>query len=214
MESPQPEPAPLPAAAAPLEAERQRWNQALLDPQWRASRFNAAPNALLVEAVAGLPAGSALDINMGEGRNALYLAQQGWQVTGVDIADQALAFARQRAQELGVSISTHAQDLQTFDWGRGQWDLLVLCYADEQDHARQVAAALRPGGLVVFENFHRDVNQAWGEKLGREIGFTSSELRDRYVQAGFEIVRYEEPVAVADFTRETQRLVRLLARRR
>ncbi len=150
---------------------------------------------------------------MGEGRNALYLAQQGWQVTGVDYANQALAFAQQRAQQLSVSLTTIEHDLATYEWGTDQWDLIVLCYADKDAHVAQVRAALRPGGLLVFENFHADVNQARAIKPGQEIGFATNELKNSYAAANFRILRYEEPTGVADFSLETQRLVKLVAQK-
>lgn len=207
---------PPPANATPaqaLEYERGRWNHFLLDDTWRRTRFNAEPNTLMVEAVRNVSAGRALDVNMGEGRNAVYLAQQGWDVTGVDLADQALAFAQQRTQQLHLHLTTIAQDVRTFDWGTSQWDLIVLCYADEETHVAQVQAALKPGGILVFENFHADINQVRGNKPGQEIGFATDELKRCYAAAGFTILRYEEPIGVADFSRETHRLVQLIAQK-
>ncbi|MBG8556423.1 class I SAM-dependent methyltransferase [Hymenobacter guriensis] len=204
---------PNPTPAQQREQERARWNHYLLDATWRSTRFNSQPNALLQEAVLGVPPGVALDVNMGEGRNALYLAGLGWQVTGIDLADQALAFAQQRAIQLGVALTTVVGDANTYDWGTSSQDLILLCYADESAHLERVQAALRPGGLLVLENFHADVNQTWQMPPDHRVGFASNELPDLYRTAGFQIVRYEEPVAVADFTRETHRLVRLVARK-
>ncbi|RSK37451.1 class I SAM-dependent methyltransferase [Hymenobacter metallilatus] len=195
------------------EQERQRWNRALLDTTWRSTRFNTQPNTLLMEAIQGRPPGTALDMHMGEGRNALYLARQGWQVTGVDVAEQALAFARHRATELGVPLSTIAQDSTTYDWGYHRWDLIVLCYADEEAHATQAAAALRPGGLMVVENFHSDLNLTRPAPDGKPLGFRTNELPRLYAAAGLRIVRYAEPLAPADFSRETHRLVQLVAQK-
>jgi SAM-dependent methyltransferase len=214
--SPASYPPPPPNATPAQEQEylRGRWNHFLTDATWRRTRFNAEPNPLLVETVRRRRAGAALDVNMGEGRNALYLARQGWQVTGVDFADQALAFARQRAGQLGVQLTAIHHDTATYNWGTACWDLLVLCYADDSAHVARVHSALKPGGLLVFENFHADVNQAWGRQPGQEVGFATDELRDLYAAAGFQIVRYEEPMGVADFSRETHRLVKLVALKR
>ena len=194
--------------------EQARWNRAYRDPVWRRTRFNARPNALLVETVRFRPPGRALDVHMGEGRNALHLAALGWQVTGVDVAEQGLAYAHQQARARGLTLTTHAQDSRRYAWGLACWDLLVLCYTDEDDHAAQAARALRPGGRVVFENFHAEVNAAREHAPTQRIGFASGELPARYAAAGFDILQYEEPRAVADFSLETQRLVRLVARRR
>lgn len=212
----QPLSSPPPNATPEQQREYQRglWNYFLLDETWRRTRFNPAANQLLCETVRNVAPGTALDVNMGEGRNALHLAQHGWQVTGVDIADAALRYAQQRARQLGVGLTTIEHDSATFDWGLHRWDLLVLCYADEQDHANQAAAGLKPGGLVVFENFHADVNEVRKSPAGQQIGFHTKELPDLYTTAGFRILRYEEPLAVADFSRETQRLVRLVAQKR
>lgn len=194
------------------EDERNLWNHYLLDDAWRSTRFNSQPNILLVETISTLRPGTALDVNMGEGRNALHLAQQGWSVTGVDIADQALAFAQQKAQHLGVSLTTIAHDSASFDWGSSQWDLILLCYADEDAHLPQVQLALKPGGLLIFENFHTDINCSKGPKAAA-IGFATNELKNTYTAAGFQIISYAEPVSLADFSQETHRLVQLVAQK-
>jgi SAM-dependent methyltransferase len=214
----------LPANATPAEKEvykrqlaertRQRWNYLLTDSLARTKVFNTAPNALLVETVKGLPPGTVLDADMGEGRNALYLAQLGWQVTGVDIAEKALAFAQQRAHALGVPLTTEVHDMATYDWGTNKWDLIVLSYAGGRDYAPRVAKALKPGGLVVLEAFHMDATKRLAVVDGDyRVFFNTNELPTLYGAAGLKIVRYEEPLAPADFTKETLRLVRLVAQK-
>src|SRR5262245_27594799 len=61
--------------------------------------FNLKPNRLLVEAVKDLKPGLALDVGMGQGRNALYLAQQGWEVTGIDLAEEGRSEERRVGKE-------------------------------------------------------------------------------------------------------------------
>ena len=193
---------------------RQRWNYLLTDSTMRTRVFNNAPNGLLVETVRNLPPGTALDADMGEGRNALYLAQLGWRVTGVDIAEKALAFAQARAQRLSVPLTTEVHDMATYDWGQNKWDLIVLSYAGGRDYAARVAQALKPGGLVVLEAFHMDAAQQLNVINGDyRVFFRHDELRKLYGDAGLTIVRYEEPVAPADFTKQTLRLVRLVAQK-
>ena len=218
-------PAPvLPANATPAEKEaythqmaertRQRWNYLLTDSLARTKVFNTAPNALLVETVKDLAPGTVLDADMGEGRNALYLAQLGWQVTGVDIAEKALAFAQQRAHALGVPLATELHDMATYDWGTNKWDLIVLSYAGGRDYAARVAKALKPGGLVVLEAFHMDATKRLAVVDGDyRVFFNTNELPTLYGATGLKIVRYEEPLAPADFTKETLRLVRLVAQK-
>src|SRR6476469_6699280 len=123
------------------ERTRIRWNYILTDSVARARTLNEKPNALLVETVKGLKPGTALDADMGEGRNAIYLAQQGWQVTGVDVAEKALAYAQARAKKLGVPLATEVADMAKYDWGTNKWDLIVLSYAGGRDYADRVKKA-------------------------------------------------------------------------
>ena len=196
------------------ERTRQRWNFILTDSVARARVLNEQPNTLLVETVRNLPPGTALDADMGEGRNAIYLAQQGWQVTGVDIAEKALEYAQKRAHTLGVPLTTEVHDMATYDWGTNKWDLIVLSYAGGRDYADRVMRALKPGGLVVLEAFHMDATQRL-QVVGGDyrVFFKTDELPRLYGAAGLKIVRYEEPIGTADFTKEQLRLVRLVAQK-
>lgn len=115
-----------------------------------APKFNTAPNAFLVSVVQGRSPGKALDVGMGEGRNALYLAKLGWQVTGFDPADKAVALAQERARQTGLTLTTTVSHDRNFAFGSSQWDLILLSYMPVNEPAR-LAGALRPGGIVVFE---------------------------------------------------------------
>jgi hypothetical protein len=88
----------------------------------------------------------------------------------------------------------------------------VLSYADDESHVTDVQQALKSGGLVVFENFHADINHVRPSE-GKPIGFATDELQHSYAAAGFQILHYEEPLGVADFSQETHRLVKLIAQK-
>ena len=196
------------------ERTRQRWNYLLTDSLMRVKMLNEQPNALLVETVKGRQPGTALDADMGEGRNAIYLAQQGWQVTGVDVAEKALAYAQNRAKQQGVKITTVVYDMAKYDWGTNDWDLIVLSYAGGREYAPRVAKALKPGGIVVLEAFHMDAtNQLQVVGGDYRVFFNTDELPKLYRAAGLKIVRYEEPVGVADFTKKQLRLVKMVAQK-
>jgi SAM-dependent methyltransferase len=152
-------------------AEIERWNRILTSPT---PRFNTKPNAFLVEMTTGVTPGRALDVGMGQGRNVIYLAQQGWDAVGFDPADRAVAAARQRAAELGVKITTHVARDDEFDWGRNQWDLIVLSYVGARPYVDRVVDGLRPGGMVIVEAFHRDVLKTG--PVGGAVVFETNEL--------------------------------------
>ncbi|HEX6976003.1 MAG TPA: methyltransferase domain-containing protein [Vicinamibacterales bacterium] len=161
--------------------------------------FNAEPNAFLVSVVEGRKPGRAVDVGAGEGRNAIYLAKLGWDVTAFDPADKALALAQERAGKLGVKIKTVVALDTEFDYGTDQWDLAVFSWT--RPSTPQAAAAairgLKPGGLVVFEgsrNFFPQMN-------GALEAFK-----------GLRVLRYEDELSRSDyFNREQMNVIRLLA---
>src|SRR5215469_9538410 len=89
--------------------------------------FNHAPNAFLVDFTKTLKPGRALDVGMGQGRNAIYLAQHGWEVTGFDLSDAGVNLAREQAARLGVKLNAIVADAHSYDYGDAQWDLIVFC---------------------------------------------------------------------------------------
>jgi 2-polyprenyl-3-methyl-5-hydroxy-6-metoxy-1,4-benzoquinol methylase len=120
--------------------------------------FSAAPNAFLARTVTGLKPGRALDVAMGQGRNSIFLAKQGWDVTGYDIADTGLEAARSAAEKAGVRINAVHATHDEFEFGHDQWDLIVMTYtlADMENAAflRRVKDSLKPGGILVLEQMN------------------------------------------------------------
>jgi SAM-dependent methyltransferase len=186
--------------------EVERWNAILTAEK---PRFNTQPNSFLVEIVRGRKTGTALDVGMGQGRNAIWLAQQGWKVTGFDPAAKAVALALENASKAGVTLTTEVTGVEDFQFGESRWDLIVLSYVGARGIHDKVQRALRPGGIVVLEAFHRDA--ARGRSIGSGVVFDSGELPALF--RDLRIVRYEEPVATADFGQDRVRLVRLCAER-
>jgi SAM-dependent methyltransferase len=186
--------------------EIDRWNRILTSPK---PGFNVKPNAFLVEMVRGVTPGQALDVGMGQGRNAIYLAQQGWTLTGFDPADQAVAAARQAAKSSGVTLTTYVLRDDEFDFGRDKWDLIVLSYVGARGLIPKLYDSLKPGGRVVTEAFHRDATKAG--PIGGQVVYDDNELLKLFDR--FRIVRYEDTDGMSDFGLRTTRLVRLCAQK-
>jgi 2-polyprenyl-3-methyl-5-hydroxy-6-metoxy-1,4-benzoquinol methylase len=175
--------------------------------------FNSGPSALLVEAVRGLKPGTALDAGMGQGRNAVYLAREGWEVTGFDISGQALAVARTNAEKAGVRMNAVKAGYDQFDFGVEKWDLIVLAFAwapvSDPLFVGRIRTSLRPGGRVVFE--HMIKNEEGPEaKIVRRL--LPGQLKTCF--SDFEIVRYEETEGIGDWGGPGSQLVRMVARKR
>jgi SAM-dependent methyltransferase len=184
--------------------EAERWNRILTSSN---PAFNTSPNAFLAEMIKGVKPGRSLDVGMGQGRNTIYLAQQGWDSVGFDPADRAVAAANERARALGVTIKTSVAGEEQFEWGSAQWDLIVLSYVGAREFVRKVARSLRPGGMVIVEAFHRDATKSG--PIGPQVVFDTNELVQLF--SGLRVIRYEDTDAVADFGLDRTRVVRLAA---
>jgi 2-polyprenyl-3-methyl-5-hydroxy-6-metoxy-1,4-benzoquinol methylase len=116
--------------------------------------FSEHPTELLKYAVKDRPPGKALDIGMGQGRNAIFLAQQGWDVTGFDPSVEGVRQAQATAQHLKLQLNASVAREQNFDLGREKWDLIVITYVRRlnSEDANRFQQALKPKGILVYEN--------------------------------------------------------------
>ena len=185
---------------------RQRWNRSLVDNENYV--FNKEANNLLAATTDGVDPGNALVVAMGQGRNALFLAKKGWQVTGFDLADKAVAYAEAQANKEGLEITTKIESFDTFDFGDGQWDLITWLYGGclgVEDITAKLKKGLKPGGLFVFEFFHREA----GIGMGRpRFGCEANSIKEMFEkEGGFEVLLYEEKEGVADYGMDEQKLI-------
>jgi SAM-dependent methyltransferase len=119
--------------------------------------FGTAPNAFLAAQKARLPKrGRALSVADGEGRNGVWLAEQGLDVVSMDFSATAQIKARALAASRGVSITTQQVDLSTWEWPAGEFDVIVVIFAQPLERTRLFAGikrALKPGGLLLIEGY-------------------------------------------------------------
>ncbi len=122
------------------------------------------PAAFLVEHRRLLPPrGRALDVAMGTGRNALYLASLGYEVTGMDVSGVAVARCREEAVRLGLSVEAIQADLESYEMASDAYDIVIDFYYLQRELAPHLTAALRPGGVLVFESFTTEQRRfGWG----------------------------------------------------
>ena len=125
--------------------------------------WSGQPNATLVAEVSGLSPGRALDAGCGEGADTIWLASQGWQVTGIDISTVALDRAAGHAAAAGSQIAGRItwQQADLLDWtpSQDQYDLATAHYMHfppgSRDEAfRRLAATVRPGGTLLIVGHH------------------------------------------------------------
>jgi tellurite methyltransferase len=133
--------------AAMSAEERERWNA-----RYRATTAVPEQPARFLASVADLLPGHgrALDVAGGSGRNALWLARRGLEVTLVDIAEQGLALATETANRHGLPIRTACIDLEHEPLPPGPWDLIIDVHFLLRPLIPHLARALAPGGVLAF----------------------------------------------------------------
>jgi SAM-dependent methyltransferase len=137
---------------SPLPMKADDWNERYADKELL---WTARPNRFLVAETESLPPGRALDLACGEGRNAVWLAERGWRVLGVDFSEVAIGKAHQLAAARGVEAAWLVADLVAYVPDPGAYDLVILFYlqvpADERRViVRRAADALAPGGTFLL----------------------------------------------------------------
>ena len=161
------------------------------------------PAPELVRAIEGWPAGSALDLGCGTGTNVRYLAEHGWQATGIDFAPNAIAKAKQKLKGLAATLLVgDVTKLKTLSLP-GPFDLALdmgcwhsLTPEDQHRYASGLAHWLKPGGRYLLYAFQPDSRNNWG--------FTREAVIENF-SAGFTLTNYEQgqgrPSAWYYFTR-------------
>lgn len=115
------------------------------------------PSAFLREIIDGdawrIPRGAALDVACGKGRNAIFLARQGFRVTAMDISPVALAQGCQRAAASAVTIDWRQCDLEHLELGAGEYDLIVKMNYLQRSLIPQLKRALKTGGYIICDTY-------------------------------------------------------------
>jgi len=134
------------------------WDQRYSEPGFT---YGTTPNSFLVSVVDRIPPGRVLMLAEGEGRNAVYLASLGYQITAVDGSAVGLGKALELAAERGVRLTTIVADLAGFEIEPEKWDAIVSCFchipsAIRIPMHRKVVQGLKPGGVFVLEAFSKE----------------------------------------------------------
>ena len=187
------------------------------DPVWSGN-----PNEALVAEVAGLGAGRALDVGCGEGADSVWLAQQGWQVTALDISAKAVERTEAMAGRAGVEVEGVAAGLLDASLTDASYDLVSALYpalvrTPDGDAEERLLGLVAPGGTLLVVH-HADLDQhalEHGHDLDAYV--TADDVRARAVAHGdWEVVtddrRERRPVAGAGAQHTADLVVRLRRR--
>jgi SAM-dependent methyltransferase len=169
--------------------------------------WTSEPNRFLVGEAAALPPGRALDVACGEGRNAVWLAERGWEVTGVDFSEVGLEKAHELARARGVQVHWVAADLLGYTPEPGAFDLVLVFYlqvpaAQRRAIVRTVADAVAPGGLFLLgAHDSSNLEHGHGGPQNPAVLYSAGDVAGDLEGSGLEIERAEtvrRPVATPD----------------
>lgn len=173
------------------------WDQRYAEPGFV---YGREPNRFLASQLAALSPGHLLLPGEGEGRNAIWAARQGWQVTAFDQSPVAQAKALDWAREEGLTIRYDVDDVRTFDLQAAAPTHIGLIYCHlpvplRQDFHRRIVQALPPGGMVVLEAFHpRQILNGMTSGGPKELDMLMSRETLEAEFAGLDIVYLAEAV--------------------
>jgi 2-polyprenyl-3-methyl-5-hydroxy-6-metoxy-1,4-benzoquinol methylase len=154
--------------------------------------FGKSPAQFLAENYHFIPyEGTVLDMGMGEGRNAVFLAQKGYKVTGVDISSVAVKKSYLLAQEFGVKIKGVVASLKEYKIQPNSFDAIVCFYYVDRTLVEKIKSWLKPGGILIFEAF------TLREKLQKKLTGTPDEdyLNEEELLTlfpGMRVLKYQE----------------------
>jgi len=149
--------------------------------------WSGNPNPMLVHEVGDLPGGRALDVGCGEGADALWLAQRGWQVLAIDVSQVALERAATHVASAGFSdrVTFERRDLLEWKPESRSLDLVTAQFFHLPTELRPrvydgLAEAVAPGGtLLVVAHHPSDLHTTMGRPPAEELFFTADELAER-----------------------------------
>jgi tellurite methyltransferase len=180
--------------------ERAVWNKRYAE----GSHTSLEAEALLVqvydEYLASRPPGTALDVAGGAGRHALWLAQRGWRVKLVDISERAIALARENLRNavsarLETLVETELADLnsiQILGQANDKYDLVLVFFFLQRELFPALAAALKPGGLLIYKTYTTEQLRLSGGPRDSRFLLQPGELQSAF--PSLQLLHYRESV--------------------
>jgi SAM-dependent methyltransferase len=198
--------------------DRQLWDERYAEPGFV---YGTKPNDFLASVAEQIPTGPVLSLGEGEGRNAIFLARLGYDVTAVDQSEVGLEKLQQRADELGYRIQTQQADLDNFQIDESVWAGIVsiFCHLPPSIRVPLYDAAkrgLRPGGIFILEAYTPgQCGRGTGGPPSPEMMMSLDNLTSELAGLEFLYAReLEREVLEGSYHTGLAEVVQLLARRR
>lgn len=181
-----------------MQKDRERWNE-----KYRKKQFSSEPSSIAKKHYALAPIGRALDIATGNGRNAIFLANQGFEVDAVDIADKVLTDLSVRH----ANVRPVCADLDYFDISASRYNLILNIRFLNRRLFPYIQEGLNPGGILIFETYMDPPPEADPGAFCRDYLLRTNELLHAFLQ--LDIIFYAEQIS--DERDDTRRVASLVA---
>lgn len=164
------------------------WNQRYAEREWA---YGKDPNEFLKQELLKVNPGKILFPAEGEGRNAVFAAENGWDVSAIDLSEAGRVKALSLAKEKRVTINYEVGDLNAISIPEEKYDAVALIFAHfpasfKTSIHQKIARAVKPGGLIILEGFSRDhlrfseTNPSAGGPRDPEMLFTTTEMSELF----------------------------------
>jgi len=162
--------------------------------------FGKSPAEFLAENYQYIPyEGTVLDMGMGEGRNAVFLAQKGYKVTGIDISSVAVKKAYLLAQEFGVKIKGVVASLEDYKIAPNSFDAIICFYYVDRSLVDKIKSWLKPGGILIYEAYTTREKHKNKKRDATDDGEYLKEQELLRLFSGMRVLKYEEPLHEKEF---------------
>lgn len=159
--------------------------------------YGTAPNLFFKETIAEIPKGKLLFPAEGEGRNAVFAAQLGYEVHAFDTSKEGKIKANQLAEKYGVTINYKVGDLAKLDYPEQYFDAVILIYAHVPAESRtaffqHLVRLLKPNGQIIFEGFSQNQLQYHsGGPKNSEMLFSEAQIKNDFPNLAFNLLTTE-----------------------
>jgi tellurite methyltransferase len=180
-----------------IKDQKSKWDQRY---SRRSFIYGKTPAKFLAENYNYIPYGSTiLDMGMGEGRNAVFLAQKGYKVTGIDISSVAVKKARLLAKEFGVKIQTVVASMEKYKISPNSFDAIICFYYVDRKLVSKMMSWLKPGGILIYEA-HTMAQRSVPEYKNEPVEHFLKEQELLKLFKNMRVLKYEEPVHTKEFS--------------
>ncbi len=193
----------------------EEWDRRYEEKPWL---WRVEPNVFLVAEVGEMAPGRALDVACGEGRNAVWLAERGWEVDAVDFSKVAIERARELASQRGVEVNFAVADVTRWQPEPGVYDLVAILYLhippeQRRDVIARTRDAVAPGGtMLVVGHDLENLERGWGGPPDPEVHYTPDEIA--FEMEPLEIVKAERVVRAVETDEGVREAIDTLVRAR